>query len=71
MPSFRGQRVTRYGTPASQGGIGDAMAEGIKSMTYATNDPSRFEEDKDGLIPSDHIAVALGNALEARGAKRL
>jgi hypothetical protein len=47
------------------------MADGIKSMTYATKDTSRFEEDSDGLLPSDHIMEAMGNALEARGAKRI
>jgi hypothetical protein len=71
MPTFRGKRQTRYGTPAPQGGVGSAMADGIKSMTYATKDTSRFEEDSDGLLPSDHIMEAMGNALEARGAKRI
>jgi hypothetical protein len=45
------------------------MADGIKSMTYASKET--LTEDSDGLLPSDHIMQALGNELERRGAKRL
>jgi hypothetical protein len=59
------------GTPPPQGGLGNALADGIKSMTYASTDPTHFEDDSDGLISSDHIVRALGFELERRGAKRL
>lgn len=49
--------------------LGTAMADGIKAMTYASEKP--YTEDADGLIPSDHIGVALGNALERGGARRI
>lgn len=52
-------------------GVGRAMFEGISSITHATNDPSRFKEDSDGLIPSDHVVKALGDALERGGARRI
>jgi hypothetical protein len=70
MPSFRGKRVTHKGYSPSQGSdVGKAMADGIKSMTYASKDT--LTEDADGLLPSDHIMQAMGNELERRGAKRL
>jgi hypothetical protein len=72
MPSFKGKRVTHKGYSSSLGAdLGSAMSDGIKSMTYATKDTSRFEEDSDGLLPSDHIVRALGDSLEAKGYKRL
>ena len=49
--------------------IGGAMADGIKSMTYASKET--LTEDSDGLLPSDHIMRAMGNELERRGAKRI
>jgi hypothetical protein len=55
--------------PMRSSGIGAAMAQGIGAVTWAsTRQP---KADSDGLIPSDHIVRAMGDALEARGAKRI
>lgn len=53
----------------SGGGIGAAMAQGIGAVTWAST--REHKADSDGLIPSDHIVRAMGDALEARGAKRI
>ena len=54
---------------SKQANIGTAIAEAIRTVTFGTKEIRT--EDSDGLIPSDFVGIALAQALEAQGFKRI